>query len=316
MKKGLLYLTVLVLILLPACGSFGTPSPTHVPTLTPASMPTLTSRPTNTATPMPPTSTTVNDCISGECAPVGDLPGWRQIFVDEFAGAVKLGEWSECTTKPLVCNGLSEPYRSKWWAYTEGWPDTSGNGIYSPSKTLSVSQGVLDIYIHTDEEHDIHRVAAPMPLINGADGPIGQLYGRYAIRFKADSIPGYKIAWLLWPDSDMQLRDGEIDFPEGRLDGKISAFVHRRNAATGYDQDAFSSGVFVSSGWHTAIIDWTEDSVQFILDDRILGKSTNRIPNTAMHWVIQTETNLDGYKPDDTVAGHIQIDWVAVYALW
>ena len=43
-----------------------------------------------------------------------------------------------------------------------------------------------------------------------------------------------------------------------------------------------------------------------------IGKATNRIPNTPMHWVIQTETALTA--PADTAAGHVQIDWVAIWA--
>jgi hypothetical protein len=261
------------------------------------------------ATPTP----TPNYCVSGERMPVGDLPGWRQIFADDFAGIVTLGEWSDCALNPIVCSGLPEPYRSNWWAYTEDWPDTSRNGTYSPSKVLSVADGVLDVYIHTED--GVHMVAAPVPLINSRDGPLGQLHGRYAIRFKADSLHGYKIAWLLWPDSETWPRDGEIDFPEGNLDGEISAFMHHQNATVNNDQDAYFSGVSVDGDWHTAIIEWTRDAVRFILDDRVLGESTSRIPNTPMHWVIQTETTLDGYEPDDAVAGHIQIDWVAVYSV-
>ena len=32
-----------------------------------------------------------------------------------------------------------------------------------------------------------------------------------------------------------------------------------------------------------------------------------------MHWVLQTETNLDGRPIADTTAGHVQIDWVAAW---
>jgi hypothetical protein len=252
-------------------------------------------------------------CPSGECAPQGDLPSWRQIFVDEFVESVAPGEWSGCTLSPFVCSGLPEPYRSRWWSYTDGWPDTSGNGVYSPSRVLSIENGVLDIHIHS--ENGTHRVAAPLPLIHGAQGPLGQLYGRYAIRFRTEVLPGYKIAWLLWPDSETWPRDGEIDFPEGNLDGMISAFMHHQDAKLGNDQDAFSSGLPTSGGWYTAVIEWTRDFVRFSLDGRILGQSTGRIPDTSMHWVLQTETNLDGYDPQDAIDGHIQVDWVAVYAV-
>jgi hypothetical protein len=303
MKEVSFIALILLCATLAAC-SASRPKPAATPTETAAVDPTR-ARTTPTLTP--------GLCVSGECASVEDLPGWRRIFIDDFTGTVALGEWADCTLNPIVCSGLPEPYRSNWWAYTEGWPDTSKNGTYSPSKVLSVADGVLDIYIHTED--GVHMVAAPVPLINGPDGPLGQLYGRYAIRFKADSLHGYKIAWLLWPDSETWPQDGEIDFPEGNLDGEISAFMHRQGATVNNDQDAYFAGVPVSGDWHTAIIEWTQDSVRFILDDRVLGESTSRIPNTPMHWVIQTETTLDGHEPDDAVAGHIQIDWVTAYSL-
>ncbi len=251
-------------------------------------------------------------CTSGDCLPVGDLPGWKQIFTEDFTEPVLPGEWSECSLTLLECTGLPESYRKKWWAYVEGWPDTSRNGTYLSSRVLSVSDGVLDIFIHT--ENGVHMVAAVLPLINGNKGALGQLYGRYAIRFRAEALRGYKIAWLLWPDSETWPRDGEIDFPEGNLDGELYAFMHRQGATVGSDQDAFSSGVAAGSGWHTAVIEWTRESIHFLLDGRLLGTSTDRIPDTSMHWVIQTETSLDGFEPDDSLAGHIQVDWVAVYA--
>lgn len=257
-------------------------------------------------------SPTPDACISGECAPVGDLPGWKQIFVDEFVETAEIGQWSGCSLKPLTCSGLPEPYRTTWWAFLEGWPD-NGSGIYDPAKTLSIGRGILDISMHTED--GVHLASAPVPLIHGPDGSLGQLYGRYAIRFRADSLPGYKIAWLLWPDSETWPRDGEIDFPEANLDAQIEGYVHQQDGAASNDQDAFFSGVPVSGAWHTAITEWKPDMVRFILDGRETGTSTTRIPNTPMHWVLEATTNLDGYEPTGDVTGHILIDWVAVYAL-
>src|SRR2546427_410289 len=75
-------------------------------------------------------------------------------------------------------------------------------------------------------------VNAPVPLLPT------MLYGRYAVRFKADPVPGYKTAWLLWPDSGNWPADGEIDFPENSLDGNACAFVHHLGATIPSDQDA------------------------------------------------------------------------------
>jgi beta-glucanase (GH16 family) len=177
---------------------------------------------------------------------------------------------------------------------------------------LSTHGGVLDLWLHTQKvgETDVHVVNAPQPVLPG--GKRGQIYGRYAIRFKADPVQGYKTAWLLWPDSGKRA-EGEIDFPEtvNLSDGTIHAFVH---PTTGASQTAFNTGVREAGAWHTAVIVWTPGRCRFILDGKQVGVDRSGIPDTPMHWVIQTETQLSGGPPPDNASGHVYIDWVAVYA--
>jgi hypothetical protein len=229
--------------------------------------------------------------------PATDLPGWRLVFNDDFESSVDRGAFPFGVAK-------------KWDAYPKTWRDTSKNGVYSPD-IVSIHDGLMDIYLHTTS--GIHKVAAPVPLLPGKAGWGGQLYGRYAVRFRADPVPGYKTAWLLWPLSNTWPRDGEIDFPEGDLTGTISAFVHRQGATTGSDQDIFHTQAQYSD-WHTAVIEWTPERVEFYLDGASIGKATSRIPDTAMRWVIQTETALSGAAPPDAAEGHVYLDWVAVWA--
>lgn len=227
-------------------------------------------------------------------APAGDLPGWRQTFREDFtSGDVPLGSWPG-------------PYGDRWTAYPEPWRDTSGNGMYSPQRVLSVKHGVLDMYLHTDEGQAY--VAAPEPELNGPDVR-GQKYGRFSVRFRADPVPGYKTAWLLWPDSDKR-RHGEIDFPEANLDGTINGFVH--HAVRGRGQEKFATGKTFQN-WHIATIEWLPGRVTFILDGAVVGTSKKKIPKKRMHWVLQTETQLDGPAPEPDAAGHVQVDWVVAY---
>lgn len=230
--------------------------------------------------------------------PVGDLPGWQQVFTDDFSTDVAVGGFPSDTA-----------YQSRWDVYSDGTPDTAGQAggpsRYYPSKVVSAQDGVLNLDLHT--ENGTPMAAALLPA-----GGEGQLYGKYTIRFRADPVVGYKTAWLLWPDSEEWPRDGEIDFPEGDLTGTISAFMHRQGASSGGDQDAFSTDTGYGS-WHTASIEWTPTKVNFILDDQLIGASTSRIPNTPMHWVIQTESSLDG-TTDPAARGNVEIDWVAMYS--
>lgn len=247
---------------------------------------------------------------SGVTMPVGDIPGWHQVFADNFTTGVPVGGFSQCDNVTRTCAGLPAPVQAKWWAYPDGWPDTSKQGLYMPSKTVSVSGGLLRLHLHT--ENGVHMVAAVLPKVPGATGSEGgQLHGRYEIRFMVERpTVGYKLAWLLWPDSENFPADGEIDFPEAPLSDSIGGYLHHMDGVSADDQDTFDTGVRVSSGWHTATIEWTAKSCTFILDGVTMGTSADRIPSTPMHLVIQNET--DGSTSDSAVAD-ILIDWVVVY---
>jgi beta-glucanase (GH16 family) len=235
--------------------------------------------------------------------PVGDQPGWRQVFTDDFSTDVQVGDFPD-----------NNAYRSRWGVYPDGAKDTAGQkggpSRYYPSKVVSIQNGLLSLDLHT--ENGTPMAAALLPELPGSADGQGQRYGKYTIRFRADPVAGYKTAWLLWPDSEAWPRDGEIDFPEGGLSGTISAFMHRQGGSSGGDQDAFSTSARYTS-WHTASIEWTPTEVNFILDGQSIGRSTSRIPNTPMHWVIQTESSLTR-TPDPAARGNVQIDWVAMYS--
>lgn len=234
---------------------------------------------------------------SGQAMPVGDLPGWHQVFADNFAVPVPLGSFPRAVS-------------SKWGGY-DGAKDTSGNGTYTPSQVVSVSGGLMNLRLHTDGGRAL--VAAPVPKLSGAGRGGGMVHGRYAVRFRADPVPGYKTAWLLWPDSN-NWPDGEIDFPEADLTtNNIRAFMHYMGDPQ--SQDAYSTRVGYS-GWHTAIIEWTAQAVTFTLDGKVIGQSTDTsvIPTKPLHWVLQTETSLTNNPPSASAAGNVQIDWVAAWA--
>lgn len=252
-------------------------------------------------------------CVSGECLPVGDLPGWRQVFVDDFGSSVPLGGFSGCVASSRQCSGLPADVRAKWFAYPDGWKD-SYVGTYMPSRVMSVQGGLMNLYLHS--ENGSRLVAAPEPIVAGSVGPEGgQLYGRYAIRFRADQLAGYKTSWMLWPDSEVWPRDGEIDFPEGDLAGTqwstMYGFVHHQGATSSSDQDWFNSGVAYGD-WHTAVIEWLPGRVSFSLDGRLVGTTTTAVPDTPMHLVLQTPTT-DSFLAALGTAGNVQIDWIAIW---
>jgi len=234
---------------------------------------------------------------SGQPLPVGDLPGWHQVFTDDFGTDVPLGNFPAAVS-------------SKWNAYN-GFrnENNTGTGMYNSARTISVASGLMNIHPHAENGQPL--IAAPIPIIPGHAGAYdGQTYGRYAVRFRVDApVTGYKTAWLLWPDSN-DWNEGEVDYPEGDLTATITANLHHR--ADPHAVDPYPTGTTYTS-WHTAVTEWTPTSVAFYLDgiQRGIDTNTSVLPNTSMHWVLQTETE-HGATP--TAAANIQIDWVAVWS--
>lgn len=247
------------------------------------------STPTTTT---PTTSTpTTSSSPSGQAMPVGDLTNWKQVFTDDF-------------TTPLARGSFPGSYASKWTSY-DGFYDTFKTGYYSNS-SISMHDGAMDLYLRT--ENGRATVAAPVPVVGTAWK--GQTYGRYSVRFKSDKLPGYKAAWLLWSEDD-DWGKGEIDFPEGNLDGTIWGFNHcvGNPMLNCYWVDAKAS----FSDWHTATIEWSPGKLSYILDGVTLGTATNSVPTTPMKWILQTESNGSG-APSSSVAGSVLIDWVTIYS--
>jgi hypothetical protein len=248
--------------------------------------------------------TTTSADPSGQPMPVGNQPGWRQVFADNFANeTLPVGGFSRCGGTPSTCSGL--PPSVLWGDTGDGKPDTSGHCQYWPSKTLSVAGGMMDMHVHTDAS-GVCMVANALPRISLTGS---QTYGMYSIRFRADAVPGYKAVFLLWPDDG---HSGEIDFPEGNLDQTMQAFLHP--VAGGALRARYASGASWTS-WHTATVKWLATSLTFILDGKIVGTATTQIPRASMHWSIRAESDLQGApKPPATSAGNVQVDWASVWA--
>lgn len=193
------------------------------------------------------------------------------------------------------------------------WPDTTGNGRYS-GNYVSAANGNMRIRMLTDE--GVPRVAAIQHLLPGESNPfIGQLYGRYEVRFRVlEPAPGYKMAWLLWPDND-NWNDGEIDFPEVSLRNSsqtIWAFNHEITGTPANNSTAHNTGVSPYD-WHTTVIEWEPGAVRFYLDGVLQATDTQHVPNVPMHWVLQSETDLEGAPPDSGTVATIDVDYIAVW---
>jgi len=235
--------------------------------------------------------------------PTNDLADFTLLFNDDFNVDASAGQF------------LSK--YPGWRAYPNSYKDTSDHGTYEPN-IITCANSTLDMWIHYESSTGRYLCAAPEPRINGINGPRGQTYGRYAFRWRVVApIPGYKTAWLLWPDSNNS-DEGEIDFPEGDLDGVDTIRAYSHDVQGVHSHNAFSKNtgvVYAGSGWHTGVIEWKPTGVTFWLDGTNLGTTPSLgTPVTPMHWVLQTETELGSSSPPpQSSSGHVQLDWVAVW---
>jgi len=231
-------------------------------------------------------------------ASTGAPNGWRRVLAEDFATDV-------------AAPGFAAAYPAIG-SYPDTWANSVRSSWYSGGKTVSVSHGVARARVSTD------AAGRPRTETLVPKATQSQLYGRYLIRWRVPSaLPGYKVAWLLWPNSEIWPRDGEIDFPEGSLESgrNIEGYVHHQGATVGSDQAAVTSQISTTgSDWHTTEIIWAAGLCQFVLDGRVIGTTTSRVPNTSMGWRIQTEGNLSGQPISAAVTGDIEIDWIAAYA--
>lgn len=237
-------------------------------------------------------SNTVTEPQPGNGLPTGDLPGWKLEFVEDFTTDAAEGEF---LTK----------YGTIFSHYPPTYKDSSKFGTYDP-KIVSVQNGILTQKMRYEGGKFLVSSFSPKPVGN-------RLYGRYAIRFKAEPKTGYKAAWLTWPQSEVWPRDGEIDFPEGDFHRTIEGYMHRQGATSGGDQAAVNTGkTWVD--WHTAVIEWMPGRCIFILDGVQVLNTTDKVPNTPMRWQIQSETRIISTPPPTDTVQNTQIDWMAYWS--
>jgi beta-glucanase (GH16 family) len=221
--------------------------------------------------------------------PASDGAGWKRVLSEDFA-------------VPVARGSFPGAYDETWMSY-DGFPDTSQVGRYDDD-VISVQDGNLDVHLHTENGQPLG--AAPIPLVNGDWG--GQTYGKFSVRLKADAAAsGFGAAFLLWPDSE-NWSDGEIDFPEGGLDGTAHGYNHCPGNPSSNCMVVNTSAKWTD--WHTYTIEWTPSSLKYLVDGAVVGSTTSNIPSKPMHWVMQAATT--GMKPSASASTHLLIDWATI----
>lgn len=278
----------------PTASATASPSATEQPVQPSASA----APPTAPAPTSPATDSPSSGSSGGGSGEVAATPaGWEPIFEQTFDKDAAVGSFGSAYPGYSGYNGGTDTSRTAGRA-------SDKTGLWNNQTTSSVHDGLYDCRLHTEGGRP--QVCALTP------SQSGQTYGRYTVRFKTDPTPGYKIAYLLWPDTD-RWSDGEIDFPEGSLDGTISGSVHDSQGNPSRNAYWVDTKKRMNT-WQTATIEWTPGRVSFVLDgESWTTTDPSGMPRGSMHWALQAETEIQAQAPDPSTQGHIYIDWLAGY---
>lgn len=241
------------------------------------------------ATTSAPTGSGSGNDPSGVSMPSADHSGWHRVFSEDFTD----------TTGP---GGFESAYSDRFSVY-HGFADTAGTGRYQAS-ALSAHDGLLDMHLRTTKG-GTPLAGGIVPLVDGRWG--GQTAGRYSIRMKSDQVDGYGVAVLLWSDENVWA-DGEVDFPEGALGAPAYVNVHcLDNPADKCLQYETAASL---ADWHTYTIEWTPVRMSFLVDGEVVSTTTESIPTSRMHLVVQAGSN-GGHPPRDA-EGSLLVDWMTI----
>lgn len=193
--------------------------------------------------------------------PVGDLPGWHQVFRDDFRGRTL--------------------DRSKWRLYW-GPPGGDPAGWFDP-RHVKVSHGTLVISAYRDRR-DGGRWATGG--VSSSPGLV-QTYGKYLVRFRMDSGAGVGHAALLMPANNAW--PPEIDFSEDNGSGRTStlATLHFGRHDTHWAVKLRNVDL---RQWHTLGVEWTPATLRYTIDGRVWATMTGTVvPHVPMVMDLQTE---------------------------
>lgn len=263
---------------------------------------------------------------TGEVMPVGDSPGWHQIFAEDFNVNKARGTMGASTPTEPVYTGSGG---TQWYAYPPGYYDHSPVDHpdlarpYRADEVLSVENGLLVYNLHAINGQPAGANLSPVlpgSAVSGGPYPQYRQFGRFSVRMKVDTadLSQYHLVPLLWPRKEgSQYPDewqfAESDFPEVDLKPgvtlPVSGFTH------------YGIGLALQFGsnhdmhdWHTYTQDWTPTMRWYYVDGVPIFQTAAPVYQDLERWQLQLETNVPIYPQPPAQAGKVWIDWATVDA--
>jgi beta-glucanase (GH16 family) len=237
---------------------------------------------------------------SGVPIPTGNIPGWREVFHDDFTEANMASNW-------------------QWSAYW-GQPGGDPGGFWDPNHAV-ISNGELSLKGYKDDSNVIYGEPPGAYETAGVSSSpsFAQTYGKYLVRFRMDQGQGNAGVLLLWPANGSW--PPEIDFSEDN--GATPRSTTYATLHYGANNSTIGKSTAVNlTQWHTLGVEWTKGRLVYTLDGKNWATVSNKnVPNIPMVLTMQTQAWACGTStweqcPNANTPAEVdmQIDWVVAYA--
>jgi beta-glucanase (GH16 family) len=201
---------------------------------------------------------------------------------------------------------------SRWYIYDD--PAGRYSGVRRTRSSVQVRGGSLRLTGHYERRYG--------HVSGGISYNINQTYGRWVVKFRADSGAGYEPIVLLWPKGTWPA-DGEIDMAEVLNSDRHGAgeFLHLGKSNRFIGHRIPNSVDFTK--WHILAVDWLPGHITFWLDGKqrwtVKRKTGNHnyIPSTPFHLALQNDAGCDHQcAPSSSKSRRVvmQVAWVKIYA--
>jgi beta-glucanase (GH16 family) len=225
--------------------------------------------------------------------PIGDIPGWRQGFADDFRG--------------------TSIDTSKWFAYS-GQPGGDPAGWWEPSHVV-VGDCMVTLRGYKDP------ASRPGIFVTGGIGlnsANSGTYGKYLIRMRRDKGDGISAIALLWPRGNTW--PPEIDFYEDYAEPSgTTATLHCGANGDNRCQIPQSLAGYDATQWHTVGVEWSPGKLVYTVDGTAWATVTDaKVPSIPMFLAVQTQSLVCSrhntcLSPSTPAEVDLQVDWVAAY---
>lgn len=250
---------------------------------------------------------------SGVAMPVGNLPGWKQVFKDDFKGTELDSKWQKY-------NGVVSGGQGGWWGLSH----------------VVVHAGELKLETYSDPTACTDAVGCPLfndEVSGGTKSKFAMTYGKVLIRVKTKPVADVTFLALLWPVSNVAPPETDFAVVGGPTHlttiGAIAKYlaggstgptgVSGATGATGPAslQDSVNAN---AAKWHTLGVVWSPGKLQYTIDGHVWATEVSpAVSSVPSNIVLQSETDCQAVAMQACTAPwaktepNVDIAWVVAY---